>query len=70
LNISLNGRIFTEIYKTVAHHSSKIRDPKLLTGSLSNKYAVVLDGGKTIIYISDKSKEAETRARYEQRKRA
>jgi len=42
----------------------KIRDSKLLTGSTANKYPVILDDGKTIIFISDKSKEAETREKY------
>ncbi len=40
---------------------------KLLTGSVVDKYPVVLDGGKTIIFIADKSQEAETRFRYELR---
>jgi hypothetical protein len=41
--------------------------PKLLTGSTLDKYPVVLDGGKTIIFISDKSKEDETRLKYQMR---
>lgn len=45
----------------------KIAESKLLMGSIKDKYPVVLDGGKTIIYISDKSKETETRERYELR---
>ena len=40
---------------------------KLLTGSTADKYPVVLDGGKTIIFISDKSKEEETRLKYKLR---
>jgi hypothetical protein len=40
---------------------------KLLTGSTTDKYPVVLDGGKTIIYISDKRKENETRLKYAMR---
>jgi hypothetical protein len=39
----------------------------LLTGSLTGKFPVILDGGKTTIFISDKSKERETRERYEMR---
>ena len=35
-----------------------------LTGSTAGKYPVVLDGGRTVIFVSDKSKEAETRANY------
>lgn len=37
---------------------------KLLTGVTSDKYAVLLDDGKTIVFISDKSKEAEIRLKY------
>lgn len=36
-------------------------------GSIRGKYPVVLDGGKTTIYISDKSKEAEIVERYRTR---
>lgn len=49
------------------HNRLKIAESKLLMGSIKDKYPVVLDGGKTIIYISDKSKETETRERYELR---
>ncbi|NTW25987.1 MAG: hypothetical protein HGA37_14915 [Lentimicrobium sp.] len=37
-------------------------------GSVKGKYAVVLDGGKTTIFISDKSREAEIIERYNQRR--
>ncbi len=50
------------------HNRLKIPDSKLLTGSLIGKYPVILDGGRTIIFISDKSKESETRQKYELRK--
>lgn len=36
-------------------------------GSLRGKYPVVLDGGKTTIYIADKSREAEIIERYKAR---
>ena len=45
----------------------KIPDSKLLTGSIVGKYPVILDGGKTTIFISDQSKESETRDNYELR---
>jgi hypothetical protein len=48
-------------------HRLKIPDSKLLTGSTIGKYPVILDGGKTTIFISDKSKETETRQNYELR---
>jgi hypothetical protein len=52
----------------VANHRLSVPHSKLLTGSVINKHPVVLDGGKTIIFIADKSLEAETRYRYELRK--
>jgi hypothetical protein len=53
----------------LANHRLSVPNSKLLTGSIIDKYPVVLDGGKTIIFISDRSLEAETRYRYELRKR-
>lgn len=41
------------------HHNHKIS-----AGVTSDKYAIQLDDGKTIVFISDKSKEAETRLKY------
>ena len=37
---------------------------KLSTGSINGRYPVVLNDGRTVIYITDKSKESEIRARY------
>jgi hypothetical protein len=42
-------------------------NPKLLTGSTMGKYPIVMDGGKTIIYISDRRKEQEIRDKYAMR---
>ncbi len=50
---------------SLALHRSKIPDDKLLMGSTKGKYPVLLDDGKTTIYISDKSKEDETRLKYQ-----
>ena len=50
---------------SLANNKMKIPDAKLSMGSTKGKFPVVLDDGKTIIYISDKSKEAETRLKYE-----
>ncbi|PKO97621.1 MAG: hypothetical protein CVU14_10355 [Bacteroidetes bacterium HGW-Bacteroidetes-9] len=38
-------------------------------GSIKGKYPVVLDGGKTTIYIDDKSREAEIIERYNERRK-
>jgi len=46
----------------------KIPDSKILAGSLTGKHPVILDGGKTTIFIADKSKESEARQKYELRK--
>lgn len=40
---------------------------KNLSGSVTNKYPVVLDGGRTIIFVSDQSKATEAKANYELR---
>jgi len=53
---------------TLGNHRFKIPDSKRLTGSLIGKYPIILDGGRTIIFILDKSKESETRQKYELRK--
>jgi len=49
---------------SLALNRSKIPDDKLLMGSTKGKYPVVLDDGKTIVYISDESKADETRLKY------
>jgi hypothetical protein len=49
------------------NNRNKIPDSKLLTGSLIGKYPIILDGGRTIIFIDDKSKESETIKKYESR---
>jgi hypothetical protein len=46
----------------------KVPDSKLLLGSTTDKYPVVLDGGRTIIFIDDKKDEMETRKRYDARR--
>ncbi|MCX6246958.1 MAG: hypothetical protein NTW10_04425 [Bacteroidetes bacterium] len=49
-------------------HRATVAGPNHLPGSITDMYPVTLDGGKTVIFISDKSKEAETRQNYELRK--
>ena len=48
-------------------HQEPVPDSKISYGSVANKYPVILDGGKTIIFISDKRKESKIRQKYEQR---
>jgi len=52
----------------ISNRQIRVPKPKLSTGSVVGKYPVILDGGRTIIYISDKSKESEIRSRYELKK--
>ncbi|MCX6277835.1 MAG: hypothetical protein NT004_07045 [Bacteroidetes bacterium] len=53
----------------LSNHRNHVPAAKLLSGSVVNKYPVVLDGGKTIIFIDDKNLESETRYRYELRRK-
>jgi hypothetical protein len=53
----------------LSNHKFNIPQSKLSNGSVADKFPVILDGGKTIIFIADKSKEAETRYKYELRRR-
>jgi hypothetical protein len=52
----------------LSSHRSKISSEKLLMGSTIGKYAVALDDGRTVVFISDKSKEEEIRHKYEELK--
>jgi hypothetical protein len=49
----------------MSNHQYMVPVSKLSAGSVVGKYPVTFDDGKTIIFISDKSKEQETRQRYE-----
>ncbi len=46
------------------NHRVNVPHGKPATGSVLDKFPIVLDGGRTVIFISDKSKEAEIRLRY------
>jgi len=49
----------------LARLKAKIPDEKLSMGSVKGKFPVVLNDGKTVIYISDASKAEETKLKYE-----
>ena len=53
----------------LSNHRNSIPANKLVQGSTQDKYPVILDNGKTIIFISDKSQEAEIRFRYGSRRK-
>jgi hypothetical protein len=48
-------------------HQVPVPVSKISYGSVADKFPVILDGGKTIIFISDKRKESRIREKYEQR---
>ena len=50
------------------HHKDFVPKSKLSSGSVEDKFPVLLDDGRTIVFISDKSRESETRKNYEFRK--
>jgi hypothetical protein len=63
----LSTNDFVDNRLEISNHQGMIPKYDLSAGSVADKYPVTLDGGKTIIFISDKSKESETRQRYELR---
>ena len=63
--ISTNDAVDNRI--ELSNQQVRIPRSKLLNGSVTNKYPVALDDGKTIIFISDRDKETETRQKYELR---
>jgi Tol biopolymer transport system component len=48
----------------VSNQKVSVPRSKLSAGSVVNKHPVVLDDGRTIVFISDKSREREIRLRY------
>lgn len=52
----------------LSNHQNKVPKPKLSSGSVVGLYPVILDDGRTIIYIADKSRESEIRLQYAMRK--
>jgi hypothetical protein len=48
----------------MSNHQEVVPKSKLSSGSVANKYPVMLDDGRTIVYITDKSREREIRLRY------
>ena len=51
----------------MSNHQETVPKSKLASGSVVGLFPVILDGGRTTIYISDLSKESETRKKYELR---
>jgi hypothetical protein len=57
-----------EFRMMLEHNRNKKANHKLETGSLAGLYPIVLDGGRTTIFISDLTREAEIRERYNLRR--
>ena len=53
---------------SLSNHHRRVPKSNLSTGSLTGKYPIILDGGRTIIYVTDKSREDEIRSKYALRK--
>lgn len=66
---NINGMRKSKIIPGLNQKNGRTLSAQILDtcGSIRGKYPVVLDGGKTTIYISDKSKEAEIVERYRTR---
>ncbi|MEI7662278.1 MAG: hypothetical protein WCK34_08775 [Bacteroidota bacterium] len=52
----------------ISNHHVTVPKSKLTSGSVADKYPVMLDDGRTVVYITDKSREREIRLRYGLRK--
>jgi len=61
-NVSTNDIFDNRL--SVSNHARRVPKNKTYTGSLTGKYPIILDDGRSIIYITDKSKEEEIRAKY------
>ena len=48
----------------ISNHQFRVPKAKLASGSVAGLFPIVLDGGKTVIYTSDKSRESEIRLKY------
>jgi len=48
----------------ISNHKVTVPKSKLISGSVADKYPVLLDDGRTVVYIADKSREREIRLRY------
>ncbi|MEI6886259.1 MAG: hypothetical protein WCO02_17345 [Bacteroidota bacterium] len=52
----------------LSNHPRRVPKHRNATGSLTGKYPIILDDGRTIIYVSDKNKENEVRSKYSLKK--
>jgi len=52
----------------ISNQQVTVPKSKLTSGSVAEKFPVLLDDGRTIVFIADKSREQEIRLRYARRK--
>lgn len=48
----------------MGYHKDVVPKSKLSSGSVADKFPVLLDDGRTVVFITDKSREREIRLRY------
>ena len=48
----------------MSNHQGIVPKSKLTAGSIADKFPVLLDDGRTTVFITDKSREREIRLRY------
>jgi hypothetical protein len=66
----LNSKMKDDKYDNIrglSNHKTDIPKSKLKGGSTQDLFPIILDDGKTIIFISDKTKEKETIEKYKNR---
>jgi len=56
-----------DVRRKLTHPQENIPQAKQQAGSIKDKFPVLLDDGKTVIFISDKKKAQETIERYKNR---
>ena len=61
-NVSTNDIFDNRL--SVSNHNRRVPKAKTATGSLTGKYPIILNDGRTIIYVTDKSREEEIRSKY------
>ena len=67
-NRPISTNIEIENRKELSNQPVRVPMSKLLSGSVEHKHPVILDDGRTIIYITDKRREREIKLRYKMKK--
>jgi hypothetical protein len=67
-NRPISSNIEMENRKELSNQPVRVPMSKLISGSVENKHPVILDDGRTIIYIADKQRKREIKLRYKMKK--